>query len=205
MSESTLRELFDKYDCDKGFRHSYDRLYEPEFEPIRFSDLNILEVGVLRGESIDAWLDYFPNAMVWGIDTFERIDPSEVRALQHPRVRTVIGDSQSSEIRSSLSGLFDIIIDDGEHSALAVQKTFSVLSDYLAPNGVYYIEDFVPTHEYAESAELPQSRLDKWHPRDVTQALEYFAQSGFDVRMLDVREYSGKDNSVIVRLTHGHV
>ena len=36
-----LKDLFNKYDCDKGHKHQYDRIYEKIFNPVKDEPLNI--------------------------------------------------------------------------------------------------------------------------------------------------------------------
>lgn len=199
---SYLRTLFDEYDCDKGFRHSYEVLYEPEFEPIRYNTLNILEVGILDGASIKVWLDYFPNATVWAIDTFERIPSGGIEVLSHPRVHAIDGNSQDKGIVTRFQypyPLFDIVIDDGEHDPMANLRTFEALYPLLSQEGVYYIEDFVPSHI---DPEVHPQRMDKWNPDVVTSVIvDLIHKWRCKYRGLDSRLESGKDNSFIVRLT----
>jgi hypothetical protein len=55
-------------------KSAYADLYVDLLEPLRYSSLNILEVGVLFGSSLKLWAQYFPNAhSVVGLDVF---DPS---------------------------------------------------------------------------------------------------------------------------------
>ena len=70
---SAMRDFFDKFECDKGKKHGYEAVYEPDFEPLRNKSIKILDVGVFKGASVQAWLDYFPKATVYGIDIFMRI------------------------------------------------------------------------------------------------------------------------------------
>ena len=197
---SYLKQLFDKYGCDKGYRHAYHTLYEPEFEAIRHLELNILEVGVLRGESIEAWVEYFPNSLIWGLDTFERVPPQQIPVLSNHRVHTIQGDSQDPKILSEFGinpPVFDIIIDDGEHSAAGVFNTFQVLSTLLRHTGLYYIEDFVPSHVDPHTS---VRRLDLWEPSEVSLMIKSIEnQYGYHTVLRDSREQSGKDNSVILR------
>ena len=60
----SLRAIFDRHHCDRGKRHSYERVYEPLFAPIRRKPLRILESGIYQGAGIAAWLEYFPRAVV---------------------------------------------------------------------------------------------------------------------------------------------
>ena len=87
-----MLELFKKYSCEKIW-HSYNELYEADFEPLRKKQINILEVGTFRGESINVWLEYFNNANIYTIDTFERIAPEALPMLNNVRVKYAKLDS----------------------------------------------------------------------------------------------------------------
>ena len=91
-----LKELFNKYKCDKSSKHSYDICYEKDFQTIKNANINLLEIGIFRGESMKAWLDYFPNANVYGIDIFDRINPDKIEILKNPRVKYLKLDSTST-------------------------------------------------------------------------------------------------------------
>ena len=88
-----LKELFDKFSCDKASRHSYHEIYEPHFEPLKDKEINILEIGIFKGASTAAFTKYFSKAHIYGIDIFERINPEEVPILNHKRVTWMKGDS----------------------------------------------------------------------------------------------------------------
>ena len=74
-----LEELFNKYGSDKGSCfttwspdiHHYYRLYSMIFDPIRKDVKSLLELGVALGSSIKAFREYFTNAEIWGVDTFD--------------------------------------------------------------------------------------------------------------------------------------
>lgn len=136
----SLRDCFDKHGCDRGHRHGYERVYEPLFEPIRLGPLRILEIGIFRGAGIWAWLDYFPNAAICGLDTFQRVPPSRIEVLKHERTWYQTGDSRVLEVVS----YFDIIIDDGDHRADSQRETFLNVFPRLKPGGMYFIEDVWP-------------------------------------------------------------
>ena len=147
-----LRDLFDKYNCDKAKKHSYDEVYGPEFEAIREDQINVLEVGIFRGESMRAWLDYFPNATIYGIDIFTRLDPSDISdVLDHERVAWVKADSLITKIEDVFPGVeFDIVIDDGMHTPRANMLTFKNIVGSLKEDGAYYVEDVFPRDTMSE-------------------------------------------------------
>ena len=58
---------------DKNNPHSYFSTYDKYFEPYLNKDINVLEIGVLFGESLKLWSHRFtPDSMIIGIDLFER-------------------------------------------------------------------------------------------------------------------------------------
>ena len=135
-----MLELFKKYSCEKIW-HSYNELYEADFEPLRKKQINILEVGTFRGESINVWLEYFNNANIYTIDTFERIAPEALPMLNNVRVKYAKLDSTSKECNEHFKKLgmkFDFIIDDGLHTPDGQRKTFENLIEFT---DTYYIED----------------------------------------------------------------
>ena len=146
---SEMRKLFDKYECDKGWKHEYEKVYEPDFEALKEQPINILDIGIWKGASMEAWLDYFPNATVYGIDIFTRVTPEEVPALSKDRTKWLQGDSTSPKIVREIKKAwgdvkFDIIIDDGKHTPEANQLTFRHIFPFLKEDGRYYIEDIWP-------------------------------------------------------------
>lgn len=133
-----LRGIFDAHGCDKGSRHGYERFYGPLLEPLRHLPVTLLEIGVWRGASIAAWLDYLPHATILAVDTFQRVHPEKVPILRHPRVRWWKLDST----RTAPAGVTaDVIIDDGCHQPAAQRATLQRFRPLLRPGGRYVIED----------------------------------------------------------------
>lgn len=144
---NTLRELFDIHQCDKGTKkHCYDRCYENYMEDRREDAIHILEIGCFRGESTRAWFDYFPNADIYTIDLFERVDASTIDILNQDRVHWLKGDSMNASLPSRIRKewgdvQFDFIIDDGAHYPDANRLTFNHCFQFLKDDGAYFIED----------------------------------------------------------------
>tara|TARA_B100000424_G_C22834500_1_gene445603 strand:+ start:241 stop:828 length:588 start_codon:yes stop_codon:yes gene_type:complete len=135
-----MKELFKKYGCYK-ILHDYSELYEADFGPIRKEKLNFLEVGIFQGQSINVWLEYFPNANIYAIDTFERFSVEALPMLNHERVTYAKLDSTSKACNDYFKELgvkFDFIIDDGLHTPDGQRKTFDNLIEFT---DTYYIED----------------------------------------------------------------
>lgn len=185
-----MRDCFDRHGCDKGRLHGYERVYELAFKDLRQESLRILEVGIFKGASLAVWVDYFPNATVVGIDTFQRISPEDIPILNHPRVQW----HQHDSMRPLDIGRFDIVIDDGLHTHTAQRKTFENLM--LCVDGTYFIED-VWALDYMTAAE----RDHKWLKRDGYSDVEYQkllnALKPYSVEFYDLRVGHQPDSFII--------
>lgn len=202
-----LKQLFNKYGCDKARKHHYDKVYEAEFEAIREENLAILEVGVFKGESTQAWVDYFPNAKIYGLDVFTRVPMNKIQILTHPRVEAIRGSSIditiTEEIRKKWPGVkFDIIIDDGLHTPRANADTFKHLFPLLKEDGAYYVEDAWPLDKMTIN-ELKHPWIQKYPDRYNALEMEYFLKviEEYKVERFDNRKLSGEGDSYIFKVT----
>ena len=140
-----------RYNTDKHTVHQYiQEYYENALSKDKNKSISLLEIGVLHGESLKLWHDYFTDIELYGIDIFKRVDKKSVETnLAKYNVRLDIVDSfnddwQSVEQRSNYSKTckgFDIIIDDGLHTAESQFKTFYNFQPYMNKGGLYVIED----------------------------------------------------------------
>lgn len=130
---TVLRETFD------NLTHSADK-WEPYFEVyekhlcklLPEKELNVVEVGVQKGGSLEMWRDYFaPYVKVTGID----VDP-ECAKIDYGTddIRVVIGDQSSPAFWDGFLAAFppiDLFIDDGshhvDHQILTFEKVFPKL------------------------------------------------------------------------------
>lgn len=200
-----LKDLFNKYGCDKAKKHRYNVVYDAEFEALKNEPINFLEVGVFKGHSLQAWLDYFPNATFYGIDVFTRVDPKDIPVLQNKRVKWVKADSTKTSIRDLLPVVwgdtkFDIILDDGLHTPRANGQTFNNLYRFLKPGGSYYIEDVWPLHIMSEE-EKQHWWVQKYPDRYSNSEMEYFMKQVPRSKMVefDLRSKSGEPDSYILK------
>lgn len=119
------------------YLHAYDKL----FDTSRRNPIQLLELGVQNGGSLEIWRKYFtsPGATFIGVD----IDTKVCNLDLPDGVETFCFDlsEQKNVIEFSNSRTFDIIIDDASHICSHVVKTFVLLFQSLKPGGVYVIED----------------------------------------------------------------
>ena len=136
---SLLEDLGSKYGPSK-LGGDYLRRYAPLLDPIRGSVTNVVEIGIEGGKSLKMWRDYFPNAVIHGID----IDPG-ARVHEGDRIRVTLADSTDpAAMRSfidSIPGTIQVMIDDGSHHPFDQIATFKNLFPSLANGGLYLLED----------------------------------------------------------------
>jgi len=202
-----LRQLFNKHKCDKGHRHGYESVYEPDFEKVREEPINILEVGILRGESIKAWVEYFPNATIYGIDNFSRVSANTISILDHERVKWLSADSMSPGLKDHIkenwgSVKFDFIIDDGLHTPKANAATFSNLYPLLKKGGIFYIEDVFPIDKLTiQEMNLPffANKGDTFSMIEYNKFLNIV--NPYKPEQIDLRKNTGNLDSYIFKVT----
>lgn len=143
-----LTDLTIKYDVD-ALELGYTQLYEQLLSEVRNDFTKVLEIGVETGRSHRLWLEYFPNARIYGYDTFEH-GYDELQRLQKDNPfldRSIMfkGDQSNVEdlnrFKSEHGDNFNMIIDDGGHTMEQMQTSLNHLWDSVKPGGIYVIED----------------------------------------------------------------
>jgi len=137
MKENNFEKIFKNCDTDKCV--NYSQAYHDSFDDIR-QDINLIfEVGVNRGGSVKGWKEYFPNALIVGID----IDSTWYFEDPDGRIKIEIGSANQKdfiEYLISKYGYPDIVIDDGSHLSSDIKDTYNLLYDYTKL--CYVIEDY---------------------------------------------------------------
>lgn len=119
----------DKNRCGK-YAHCYGKAYDHLFAPFdREAELDIIEIGIEYGPSLEAWKRFFPNANVVGVD----IEDKAVKKL--PGIDYIISDVKDMKPEKP----FDIVIDDGSHKLRDVKHV--VENFELKVGGLMVIED----------------------------------------------------------------
>ena len=135
----TLDQIAIECGTDKNSQcHAYTKYYEFFFEPIRFKELNVLEVGIYNGDSLRMWREYFPNAMIYGADI------QDSSRYNEERIKTFICDQSSKTalmIARAQLPFMSLIVEDGSHQSKDQILTFEMLWSLLSPGGFYVIED----------------------------------------------------------------
>ena len=149
--------FIEKYGSDKKLS-GYTEVYDLVFDCIRSKVKNLLEIGIgtldpscpssfvgnpslyphyRPGGSLRAWRDYFPNSFVEGIDIGKDC------LFEEDRIKTFIADSQDTELCNTIfeNKTYDIIIDDGLHTAIGQLRTLRNFFHKVIDGGYYIIED----------------------------------------------------------------
>ena len=141
----TLAEIYAKYPSnqvgggDKGTVHSYIDIYSGMLEPYRQCK-NVLEIGILNGTSLRMWEEYFSKADVYGCDITDKdLKPMIAEGTHNIAIFNALDAKQVKKHYGRIK--FDVIIEDASHSLADQLALYPIFKDYLAPNGLYIIED----------------------------------------------------------------
>jgi Methyltransferase domain len=139
----TLDAIGILHGTDKSSKgHSYLQYYEIFFDQFRFKEINILEIGVDKGDSVRMWREYFSHGEIHGIDI-----RGDYEYLNQEGIITHIVDQSNKGalevFGTSFDQYFDIIIDDGSHQSRDQILTFDTLFPNLKSGGFYVCEDLL--------------------------------------------------------------
>jgi cephalosporin hydroxylase len=178
----TLQQAYEPYQMndaggDKGTAHSYIDIYADLISAV--GNKSLLEIGVWAGHSLKMWADYLPNSRIVGLD----IDLSRL-VFNVDGFEVLLCDAtKQAEIKDKVSGMFDYIIDDGNHTFEAQIMAFYNLWDYLLVGGKYFIED-VLNMDVAKSLS--------------EQICEF---TGMAVQIYDLTAVKGRSDDILVQIT----
>ena len=137
----SLEEIGTKYGTDK-VEHRYLSHYEAVLGHLRDKSIKMLEIGVLRGQSLLMWQEYFQKAEIHGADI--DFSPSKKNLEGVPRIHLHLMNCDfSSDLKTFARGNkdFDVIVDDGGHTMRQQQLALKVLWKNLLPGGIFIMED----------------------------------------------------------------
>jgi len=158
----------DKWLCNRTGCLSYLQIYELYFERMRDKKIDLLEIGVRAGHSIDLWKRYFADAgNIYGIDIEESAQGPFVQENTH----FIHSDATKSEVLEHFDEQqsFDIIIDDGSHINKDIISSFEIFWPRLKSKGVYVIEDLYNSYGPSATTLVPVPGGDgrEWVPKAI--------------------------------------
>jgi hypothetical protein len=142
----TLCELAEKHGTNKA-EYGYTPIYEAMLKPRTIN--RILEIGIgapgLSGgpskhaASLKMWEEFFPLAEIFAMDVRTEI------LINQGRIHSLwadVGDSATLvHAAEMMGGNFDLIIDDAVHEPGPQINALLTLLPFMAPKGLYAIED----------------------------------------------------------------
>ncbi|MGC1784329.1 MAG: class I SAM-dependent methyltransferase [Acidobacteriaceae bacterium] len=142
LPSGRLRAYFDSHREGNGIDkwNHYFGMYERHLAKFVNREVNICEIGVFSGGSLEMWRHYFgDDCKVFGVD----IEPV-CKTYENAHVKILIGDQADrrfwKSFREEVPAL-DIVIDDGGHTVEQQIVTLEETLPYLRPCGVFICED----------------------------------------------------------------
>ena len=137
-----LRDYFENHTEGPGiwkWRH-YFELYQRHFSKFVKQSVNVLEIGIYSGGSLDMWRSYFgAGCHIYGVDI-----ENACKSYENEHTTVFIGDQADrgfwKDFRSNTPPI-DILIDDGGHTPEQQRITLEEMLPHLRCGGVYFCED----------------------------------------------------------------
>ena len=141
-NENDFQIFFDNHKTGNGiwkWNHYLD-IYDRHFCKFRGREVNVLEIGIYSGGSLEMWERYFgTKANIYGVDI-----NAVCRMYETDRIKIFIGDQKDHlfwrDVKLKIPAL-DIVIDDGGHGFEQQVVSLEELLPFMRPGGVYLCED----------------------------------------------------------------
>lgn len=172
----------------------YFEIYDRHLQHLRNRNINILEIGISHGGSLEMWNDYFKGmATIYAID----INP-ECKKFETENVKIFIGSQEDvtflKTVKSSIPRV-DVLIDDGGHTMKQQIVTFNNLFDHVTENGIYICEDLHTSYwksygggykkkkSFIEYSKNFIDKINAWHSKDIR--IDYITESMYSLHFYD--------------------
>lgn len=172
----------------------YFEIYDRHMQYLKNKKINILEIGISHGGSLEMWNHYFKgNATIYAID----INP-ECKKFESKNVKVFIGSQEDPTFLNSIRSLIprlDILVDDGGHTMKQQIITFKNLFDHVADNGIYICEDLHTSYwksfgggykskrSFIEFSKNFIDKLHAWHSKNIP--IDNFTRSAHSLHFYD--------------------
>src|ERR1035437_1768329 len=141
-AENPLWSYFQNHKEGRGiwkWEHYFD-VYHRHFARFIGEKVNVLEIGIYSGGSLEMWRSYFGDKChVFGVDI-----ENACKVYENSDISISIGDQSDrsfwTTFKNGTDGI-DILIDDGGHGLEHQQITLEEMLPYIRPGGVYLCED----------------------------------------------------------------
>lgn len=120
------------------------KYYEELFKELKNEPVKMLELGILKGESLMYFKEYFQKGEIIGVD-HKLPEIQGVKMIQGWQNDVAFLQRLGNE-----NAPFDIILDDCSHYGDFTQISFDFLFKHLKEGGYYIIEDWCACFNHAE-------------------------------------------------------
>lgn len=138
---SILENIFYQVSKPSGKWSNYFAIYHKHFDKFLNKNINLLEIGISKGGSVEMWHEYFGGSCnLFAID----LDPQILNLDFDFSVDIVIGDQRDELFWQSYLSTrpkFDIVIDDGYHTTESQLSTLVNVFPHLNEGGILLVED----------------------------------------------------------------
>jgi len=175
-----LSEVFQTMEnkTDKGTIHDYiDGYYNNEFTPKKDDNLNLLEIGVNRGYSVELWRAFFSHILIVGLDNIKEYSGEYTNVLYR-----VTDAYTNDELEFYEDGIFDYIIDDGPHKVETQLFSINNYYDKLKLSGKLIIEDIQTDN-------------------DLRTLVNRCKELNYEHKVFDLRQNKGRYDDIILEIT----
>jgi hypothetical protein len=172
----------------------YFEIYDRHLKHLRGEKINMLEIGISHGGSLEMWNYYFgPNVTIYAVD----INP-ECKKFENENTKIFIGSQEDEgflkKLKSSIPAI-DLLIDDGGHTMKQQITTFDILFDQVKDDGIYICEDLHTSYQkfygggfkkkksFIESSKNLIDKLHAWYTKDIT--IDSFTKSAHSLHFYD--------------------
>ena len=172
----------------------YFEIYDRHLQNLKNQKVNILEIGISHGGSLEMWNYYFKgNANIYAID----INP-ECKKFETENVKIFIGSQEDVAFLKNIKNIIpqvDVLIDDGGHTMKQQIISFNNLFDHVTENGMYICEDLHTSYwknygggykkkrSFIEYSKNFIDKLNAWHSKDVT--IDNITKSAYSLHFYD--------------------
>jgi hypothetical protein len=126
----SLHDIGMRHGTDKATYHNFLNFYEQHID--RDKVQRLLEIGIFQGASIRTWREWLPDSAIvegWDINPHATIEGCDLR---------VVDQLDVAAMTENITGTYDVIVDDGGHTARMMQTSFATLFPHAR---LYIIED----------------------------------------------------------------
>lgn len=187
LSEMERFYLLGRHNRSHKFAH-YFEIYNHHFAKYIGKDVNIMEIGVNKGGSLQIWKQIFgPGSKIFGVD----IDPA-TKTMEDDQISIYIGDQADrafwEKVKSEIPRL-DILIDDGGHYMEQQIVTFEEMFPHISDEGIYLCEDTATSYNAKYTSDCQRTFID-YSKKFIDYIHAWYSQE------LEVNEYTRTMNSL---------